>query len=429
MAEDFQLPSDIELTKVVLTTGEGRQVDISNLVNEVSIYEALNQTAVYGRVMITDATNVITNANISGQEVITFTVSKMDVDDEHIFHVMKIETVEIVNNTTTQYVLTIVDRSYLVDSMSLVSQAYQGTISSVIQQLYSNTFNELVQVADSSSGTYRFVIPNWKPLEALRWLTKRAVDANGIPMAFIKTFRRGAKLLSFDTMMSDDNIVGDFTINPTVEKEESIEGNQTNYSNIRKKIQAFRIKQHGNAIEQIRRGTYSQTYLNVDTTRKSAIVKDFQGKEIFENTPRLNEYLPVSLEAKYGPDGKNILQLPRAKQAISYNQGSNFGPEFLNYDSNSHDVVTMRDSYNGFTGTYIYEMTVAGRFDLEPGRLVHITFPSNRVQSDKQPEENIDNKRSGKHLILACHHNFKKDSYNCILEVATDGFGEEYGTE
>ena len=429
MAEEVQLPSSIELNSVNLTTGDGKIVDITDLTFEVSIYEKLNQTAVFGRIVIIDATNVLSKANISGQEVLTFNINKQDVDDEHIFHVLKVEQAQIVNETTTQYTLTFIDRSYVLDSMSLISQAYEGTIDEIMKEIYKNEFDEEFEKADPCTGTYRFVIPNWKPLHTLSWLSKRAKDTNGIPMAFFKTFRRGPKLLSFDTMMKDDNIVTEYFINMTTDPETVAQGNQYDYANIAKKIISFRVKEHGNALESIRQGTYAQTHINVDTTNKSAITKDFSGEDIFNKNPRLNKFLPTTMKAKYGKDGKNITELSRSKQVISYNQGYNFGDEFLNYDSETEDIATMRSNYNGLTGTYLYEIIVPGRFDLEPGRLVNIVFPSNRIQNEKTPEENIDNKRSGKHLIVSCHHNFKKDNYNCILEVATDGFGEEYGTE
>ena len=426
MAEQVQLPSDIELSKVDLTTGDGKIVDITDLIHEISIYEAIGQTAVYGSMFIVDGTNVLSQANISGQEIVTFTFSKFDTDDEHIFHVMKIEQVSIVNETVSQYTLTFIDREYVLDSMSLVSQAYEGTIDSIMKDIHLNAFETEIEEADACTGTYRFVIPNWKPLQTLEWLSRKAVDSNGVPLVYLKTFRRGPKLLSFETMTADDNIVCEYFINMSTDPQASVSSNQYDYQNIARKIINFRTLQHGNALDQIRDGTYAQTYINVDTQGKTAIVKDFSGEDVFTNNPRLNEYLPVSMKAKYGPQDQKITELSRSKQSISYHQGSNFGNAFLNYNSETHDIDTIRQNYNGMLGTYMYEITVPGRFDLEPGRLVNITFPSNRLQNEKEPEANIDNKRSGKHLILACHHHFKKDSYHCILEVASDGFGEEY---
>ena len=76
MADKIQLPSDIELSDVTLITGIGDKVDITDLTFEISVYEALDQAAVYGRIVVVDATGLIARANISGQEILTFTVSK-----------------------------------------------------------------------------------------------------------------------------------------------------------------------------------------------------------------------------------------------------------------------------------------------------------------------------------------------------------------
>ena len=131
MADPIQLPSDIELKDVTLVLGTGQKVDITDLVFEISVYEALDQSATYGRVVVVDATGIITRANISGQEIFMFTVKKMDGEEEHLYHISKIEQVDVVSQTTTQYTFSFIERSYVIDSMSLVSQAYEGTIDSI----------------------------------------------------------------------------------------------------------------------------------------------------------------------------------------------------------------------------------------------------------------------------------------------------------
>lgn len=426
MADQAQLPSDIELSNVAIITGNGDKVDVTDLTFDISVYEALDQPAIYGRCVLVDATGIISRANISGQEIFTFTVNKLDGEETHTFHITKIEQVDVVSQTITQYTFSFVDRTYVVDSMSLVSQAYEGTIDSIMKSIYTDYLGEELAKADECTGSYRFVIPNWNPLHTAKWLAKRAIDANGIPLTFFKSFRRGAKLLSYDTMINGF-IVQDYYVNMTPDMQAAIMGNQYNYANIVSKPQTFGVSKHGNALNQIRNGTYSQTLLNVDTVGKSLDLLEFTGD--YEKTPRLNEYLPVSLNPKYGPEGKNITELFKSKQQLFYNQSTNFGDEFLNYNSQANDIVSSENNYRGLLSTYVYEMAVHGRFDLEPGRIVNLIFPNNIVQNEQDPENNIDNKRSGKHLILACHHNFKKDKYTVTIEVGTDGFGEEYGSE
>ena len=427
MPDPIQLPSDIELKDVTLVLGTGQKVDITDLVFEISVYEALDQASTYGRVVVVDATGIITRANISGQEIFMFTVKKMDGEEEHLFHLSKIEQVDVISQTTTQYTFSFIERSYVIDSMSLVSQAYEGTVDSTIKQIYKDYLaEEFLEEPDECTGNYRFVIPNWNPLKAIKWLSQRAVDSNGVPVIFFKSFRRGPRLLSYDTMFNSE-FVQEYFVNQTPSKETAIEGNQSDYIGILSKPQTFGILQHGNALSQIRNGTFSQTAINVDTTRKGVMTLEF--KDNFEKSPRLNKNLPITEDVKYGPENKNIRELFKTKQTIHYSQGGSFGEEFLNYDSTTNEIITSENNYRGMLGTYVYEMAVHGRFDLEPGRLVNIVFPSNIVQNEQDPEKNIDNKRSGKHLILACQHSFKRDKYTVVLEVATDGFGEEYGSE
>ena len=74
-------------------------------------------------------------------------------------------------------------------------------------------------------------------------------------------------------------------------------------------------------------------------------------------------------------------------------------------------------------------MVIHGRFDVEVGSIVDIQFPANKLVNEQEPETNIDNRRSGKHLVTAVAHKFNIDKYQMALEVKTDGFGEAHAIE
>jgi hypothetical protein len=80
--------------------------------------------------------------------------------------------------------------------------------------------------------------------------------------------------------------------------------------------------------------------------------------------------------------------------------------------------------------SFKYEIQVPGRFDIEVGSIVELEFTKTQLHDKKQPEQIIDKKRSGRHLVTKCRHMIQaKGDYNLVLEVVSDGLGEEYNAK
>ena len=90
MAEDFGLPSDIEIKDVILS-GDGKSMDITDQFFEAVIYEELGNPQLHGRVMLVDMAGVLTIFGITGQETIQFTIKKLEFEKTVTFQVTEIE--------------------------------------------------------------------------------------------------------------------------------------------------------------------------------------------------------------------------------------------------------------------------------------------------------------------------------------------------
>lgn len=427
MADSMNMPSDVEIDDVIITSGSGQSIDVTDLVTEIVIYEALGEPALYGKVQFVDATGVLTRFQLLGQEKFRFTVKRFDFEKKSQFFISSIDTVSLENETTSVYTATIIEEAAIVNIATLVSQAYEGTVTSAISDIYRDYLGVKLNYADETTGDYKFVIPNWNPYKAINWLTQRAVDSNEVPMVIVNTWRNGTSLLSYDTMMSR-RVSEQFYQNVAPTTESSEQGNAFNFRRIMQKPQMFNVLTHGNAMEQMARGTYGQTVLNIDTVRKTLSPFEYTSEEDFKNKPRLANHMAVNKDAVYG-EGKPITQNTRTIQNVVYHQGPSHGDNFLNYDSSSERIIPYHNNYAGILSNYKYELSVHGRFDIETGSIVEIFLPSNKLQNKLDPEDIIDKKRSGKYLVTACAHKFNTDKYTLTLEVSRDGFGEEYAIE
>ena len=339
MAEDFGLPSSIEISEVILRGG-GKAMDVTDLFFEAALYEELNNPQLYGKIMLIDMAGVLTRFGITGQEIIQFNIKKLEFDETVAFQVTEVESLNVAPNGTATYVLAIAEEIIVQNSIELVSQAYEGTITSIVESIYNDYLGRTLNFVEESSGTYRVIIPNWKPFQAINWLMRRAVNANGVPMALTNTWRNGTSILSYDTMFSRQTME-EFFINSMPDTAASVDGNAYNYRQIMQKPTQFYTKKHGNALEQIYKGTYAYTSQQIDTTRKSSSILEFTSD--YGKDPRLNEFAPVSDKKIYGE--KNIFNQFKTKHQTQYYQGNNFGDNFLSYNSDVNGTVPLRNNY------------------------------------------------------------------------------------
>ena len=427
MAEDFGLSSDIELRDVMIIGGSGKMMDVTDLIYEINVYEELHKSNLHGKAVFVDKSGFFTKFPIVGNEQFQFTVKKFEVEKTSVFFISTVDTVEIMNDGAIMFAVSFVEERNIINSVTLVSQAYEGTISSIVESIFKDYLSSEVRYIDETAGNYRCVIPNWKPYKAIEWLMKRAVDKDGVPVVLTNTWRNGLAIVSYGSLFDESRVAEQFFINNFPDQKTSEKG--SNYRQVMQKPMSFHTKSSGNTLEQMYLGTYSHSSLNVDTTNKAADLFQFGGDDDFLKKPRLNKFLAINEDATYTEEQKKITENYRTRQAVAYNQGYSFGPNHLSYNSDVNSVVPFRNNYQNILDTYVYEMVIHGRFDVEVGSLIDIQFPANKLVNEQEPETNIDNRRSGKHLVTAVAHKFNIDKYQMALEVKTDGFGEAHAIE
>ena len=121
--DQIDFAGDYNLTGIVLQNhaGKGGQfgeggVNIQSLVQELNIYEGINQSAVYGTLVLVDSTNVIGKLPIQGTERLFFKLSTpgasktnhiIDATEEtgHPFYIYKISNKKQPSQGTLTYIL------------------------------------------------------------------------------------------------------------------------------------------------------------------------------------------------------------------------------------------------------------------------------------------------------------------------------------
>ena len=418
---DFYTPQDVSLLDVKISNTVNKTLDITDLVSEFNIYEELGQPVLLADMSIIDSTGVLGDFPITGQEVITCTVQRIEVIHDLVFRVVDINGLQNQGQQVLTYTLDLVEGSYFNNMLSLVSQAYEGNISDIIASIYEDYLKTELNHKDQSTGSYKCIIPNWKPYTAIEWLMKRAVDKKGYPLVLTNTFQNGTSLLSLETIFSR-KMIEEFTYH----QQSNNEG--YDYNSLAKTPLEFTNVNNGGVLSQLRNGAFGSTYINVNTNGKYATHFEYDLENYHEDQPKLQQNVIINHKALI--DGKQLNHFPKTIQAIKFNSGDNFGPSHKNYDTSTNDILPFRNNFNNMLQTFKYNLGIHGRSDIEVGCLVSLKFPSNRPYNPEDPESGLDKKRSGRHLVTKVRHKINdRDKYVMLIECVSDGLGEDYNAK
>ena len=422
MSDNFVAASDGSLEEFKISSPNGKELDITDLIVEFNIYEKLSSPLLMAEVLILDAAALLSNLPLMGQEKITGNIRRGDSVKTVEFYTTTVEDVKNVNDFTVQYTITLVEKAYYNNAVSLVSQAYTGPASEIITRIAEDYLDVEID-ADQTDGNYSVVIPNWNPYTAINWMTKRAKNSNNVPCVCYNTFRNGLQLKSLETLFNGEPVDTYFYNKRNDDTRVTQIGNAaTGRESVQTASTMYQTTVTPTA-EIIQRGGYSSRTVLVDIRNKSHEVFDFNYDEYFPSGVSLASTKVLSDNFKI--NDKPVSQYPTTVQRMFYHGSQSFGQSVSDYNGTVLDNVPFRQSYMNTLTNFQWKLGIKGRTDIQVGNTINITMVKNMIADENNPDEIIDERRSGKHLVTALRHQFVKGSYKIMLDCVRNAMESE----
>lgn len=208
----------LNIRSVILKKMNGESIDVTRMLAGLNIYQSIFQPFMKADIMLYDAVSLHTNFPLVGEETIeiswsptsqgtTGVVNEVGKDEDEtyrlIFCIDKAEKqVTSAKGTDSIYILNLYSVEMLENVKKRIQSAYNTTYTNAIGILLENELNMTdngkkfkgmtdLDRPEPSKGSFRFIVPNMKPLDALLWMTKRAVATeygNGSYFVFFERF-------------------------------------------------------------------------------------------------------------------------------------------------------------------------------------------------------------------------------------------------
>jgi hypothetical protein len=214
MTIEVKKSTQFKVNELVIVT-KGGNIDVSSIYEEINIYDSLFLPVMNGTILLKDAIGLSGKLLFDGSESLLIDISKDENSDianfKKAFRIYKQSDRRNDGLNSELYILSFVSDELMYSDQQRINQAYTGTYSDIVEKILVNYLkvpqNNLNGIYDVTSGIKSVVIPNLRPLEAIEWCAKRAIDFNQSPNFLFYQNLTGYNFASLSNLLTKNDIL------------------------------------------------------------------------------------------------------------------------------------------------------------------------------------------------------------------------------
>ena len=411
--------------KIVSKVGE---IDISGIFEEINIFDSIFNPCITGNILIKDSIGLSHILSFDGSEILKLDIGKDEdsVKMKRAFRIYKQSDRKNLNQTSEVYVLHFVSDEFIFSEQQKVNQSYTKTYSDVAINLLTEYLNVPINLLygdfQNSIGIKDIVVPNLKPIEALEWCAKRAVDKSSSPSFIFFENRLGYNFTTLSSLMSKD-IIANINYSPKNLKTENGIANEILGARDIKIISQYDF------INNIQNGVFAGKFVGFDPITRKISEKAITFSEHYKTMNHGNK-TPNLAVVENRAGAKNTEMFNSKKSLYSFGffrKDSKYiqqnDPTSLQKDTDSFRYIFQRQAiFNNLLNQRI-QVVLPGNFFISSGFMVNVMIPNHSAKTKE--DDNMDKTLYGKYLIIATRHIIKYDRHEVVFEAATDSSNED----
>ena len=425
-------PQDFSLEKLNFITSAGQRFQMKKLMVEMSYYEDIYSFCVSGSITLRDSMGFIELLELTGNEYMEINFGKIKGatnSDDQIFHVYKVgKRLPTGNKNDEFYTLYFCSEELYLSEQLKISKSYSGQkISDIITNILTNTLkvnSSKINVIEPTIGVYNFVVPRFKPLETISWLSTyaRPTTGNGADMLFYEN-RNGFNFRSLQSIYKDPVYATYKYQQKNLDKKlESTQDKATTVLDY-EFVKTYDMLEHTNS------GVFANQLISLDPVTRKSNITNFDYTKYQEDNDSLNgksvlnpipNRLGLTQNQNYSAVTKVVISNPGQAQVpyIKQSPGSVSGDTFL---ETSIPNRTAQLSLANFT---MLKLMIPGDPGITAGAVINFDLMSIKPTNTTRDKDKF---YSGKYLVTAVRHILNDGgSYITVLEIAKDSSKTEY---
>ena len=454
---DLQFAGEYLLEECRIITTSGKRFDIKPIVEEINIYENIYTSAISGSILVKDATNIVTNFPIVGEERLVLKIqtpqSKPEPDttiDYTLSPLMiyKVNLQEGDGENAQIISLQFGSIEGFRNNTCKVSQSYSGQPSQIVEKiLRDGTYlrSKKTFYYEPTANNVKVVFPNIRPFNCIKHLSKISNSQinNSSPSYLFYETTKGYHFRTFDSICREE---------PKFQFKENI-GAQLNDQGI-VDVQAnldtivnYQIVSSRDTNKNIQSGMLSSKLITHDVYNKKLDLYKYDYLSNFDKDihPDNGESQPIISESKDPDTFKGLTEHEDTKLFVtSTSSGYSFSETEGNYPYQSDNKIqTLQRKHSRkeqFDKGLTLNIEVNGQTFIQAGDKISLDIHSLGAFDDDKLDENL----SGGYVVTHLRHTFTQSGqlkHKIIMRVAKDSKrgqrlpnvgiqqNDEYGTD
>lgn len=440
-AETLIHAGDYKLEQLIITSPTtGESADITEFMLEINIYEDLFSFCMSGNVIVADASNLISNLPILGNEYISLKLRTPTLEDtpdnviQKTFQIYAIYDRSLNDDRSQFYNISFMSVEGYENQTTAIGKSYNGTTDEIASKIYEDyiQIDRPLFIFDLPHvSRIKYTSNHWTPFKNMNFLAKRTKGAvlKGSDYLFFESNKAFyyASIESIIYSQLESGVFDEYVL-------------ERDGSDMPRRITD--VQYAGNlmppfmtAVENLKMITTLDT---MDGNNRGAFASvidgyDFYTKKIVRTDFDFVEDMKTF--KKTGP--KNILPENLKRNGLTsksyYSQNSGLYNDFGITDEEDipagstaqkiNDRISNRKSYLNSFENYKFEAVLPGRTDIQVGNVISLLYPSAEAPSDDITTQ-LDPLLSGFYVISAIHHKFNADRHVMTAELIKNGLSD-----
>ena len=406
-------PSAYEINSCTLTSNSGKEYSIKDLLGTVEVVESLGQETIDVKLGIVDGIQFLESAIISGNERIKLKITHKSFDGQKKYD-MSLRIAEITEYVRLKpgivtYFFNCFSEHMYNNAIKKLVRPFEGSIGSIIEKIVKKDLKcqRIGTMNTETKGILKGIFPRLEPIEAINWLNRNAYD-NQTPFYFTDTLAKGIIYDSYKNLC-DAEIHREYIMMSTFLNRP---GSKEYYEEMQKNVKRLTSTMDMAPLVNLDEGAYASTMHTLDYSDKSFNTFFYDYDSV--SPKKLNKNKPFSDKAEV--DGIPFTQTRDSMHHhISLNKNS-FEGEFGNYSSPVEPTMLNAESIKSNMSTMGQTITVAGDYDITPGKKITLTLPKSMgVDATGTKDKFI----TGNYIRTKISHSFREE-YDMTLELKKD---------
>lgn len=422
----IRYPKDYNLIAINMLGAGTPTLDLKPSMTELSYFEDIYSNVASGQLMITDAMGIIEKLSMHGNEYIRIAFGKDDNPDitiDRLFRIYKISSRQKTSGFDSEaYVIHFCSDELIVSEQYKVSKSYKNKkISDIVNDIckvYLKVPKTKTTNIEITKGLHSFIVPNFKPLEAINWLALYARSkANvGSDMLFFED-KNGFNFASLQTLFGKTPYFTYEYRPKNIATQEHGEDKAKEIFN----VLGYEVSNSFDTMQGISHGTFASRLITIDPLLRRHDKIDFNYAKYHSTSKSLNDNPVVNnLKNRFG---HALYDASEGCLKMSFTNKGHYEVDYIKKkpgsvpnDIFSETFMSQRKAQLALANYTRMKFFIAGDPNVTVGMTINFNMLTQNPATKDDPKS-PDKLYSGKYLITAVRHMIQAGGYNTVVEV------------